>query len=81
MRTRRSWRNQDRLYKAIGRDLQRAAVASAAQAAPEEARAILAELHAMTQKDAPPLDCPFTLTSQPARRPEPRQASIFEGQK
>jgi len=30
MRTRRSWRNQDRLYTAIGRDLARAAAADTA---------------------------------------------------
>lgn len=78
MRTRRSWRNQDRLYKAIGRDLQRAA---AATATPDEAREIMRDLHEMTQKDAPQLDCPFTLDGGIAPGRRAFQPSIFEGEK
>lgn len=52
MRTRRSWRNQDRLFKQLGKELARAA-ARGSDPDPIGTRAYFAQfLHSMTQHDA-----------------------------
>lgn len=47
-------------------------------ATPDEARAILAALHALTEAPAPREDCPFALTAPKARASRPAaQPSLF----
>jgi len=78
MRTRRSWRNQDRLYKSIGRDLARAAAASAA-ADTESQPALPGDVGTVrdVERAAPALaEVEFTLSA-PMGAANSKQSSLF----
>lgn len=76
VRTRRSPRNQDRLYRAIGRDLERAARAAAETepALPGEVGAVRA-----VENPTPVLDAPFSLSLESLRDDGARQGDLFQG--
>lgn len=79
MKTRRSWRNQDRLYRAIGRDLQRAATEAAAAAPSIEQNTLPGDVGAVrnTENPSPALaDAPFALRAS-VWVPKSKQGDLF----